>query len=98
MDKATIISGLQANRKQLKNFGVKKLGLFGSYARNCAGEDSDVDLLVFFETGKKNLNNLLDTHHFLENLFGHKTELITEESLSHEFKELILKDMIYVGI
>lgn len=98
MDKAAIISGLQANREQLRSFGVKRLGLFGSYAKNCAGEHSDVDLLVFFETGKKNLNNLLATHHFLENLFGRKTELITSESLSDEFREIINKDMVYVGI
>jgi uncharacterized protein len=96
-NKATLLNLIQSNQTQLKAFGIKKLGLFGSFARNHARPDSDIDLLIFFEKGEKNLENLLGAHEYLEKLFGRKTELITEDSLTDSFKILIRKDIEYVG-
>jgi predicted nucleotidyltransferase len=96
-NKATLLNLIHSNQTQLKAFGIKKLGLFGSFARNQASTESDIDLLIFFEKGEKKLENLLGAHEYLEKLFGRKTELITEDSLTESFKKLIRKDIEYVG-
>jgi len=37
----------------LEQFGVKRIGLFGSYVKNQQNEESDLDFLVEFKKGKK---------------------------------------------
>jgi predicted nucleotidyltransferase len=98
LNKSLIINSLKENQDKLKSFGIKQLGLFGSYARNQENENSDIDLLIVFEKGKKNINNLLGLHTYLESLFGKKTELITEDSISDFFKKSISNEIEYVGI
>ncbi len=98
LSKSVIISSILDNRLRLKHFGIEQLGLFGSFARNEQRINSDIDLLVKFENGKKNLNNLLNAHEYLESIFERKTELITQESVSAEFIKNISKDIQYVSI
>jgi predicted nucleotidyltransferase len=42
-----------------KQFGVAKIGIFGSFARGEERPDSDVDVLVTFQKGKKTFDNLM---------------------------------------
>ena len=44
-----VLSRIQEHRRQIRNLGVKRLGLFGSFVRQQQGDDSDIDVLV--ETG-----------------------------------------------
>jgi predicted nucleotidyltransferase len=44
---------LPGQREQLRALSVAQLGLFGSFVRNEAGPESDVDLLVGFQEGRK---------------------------------------------
>ncbi len=44
--KQNIITVLKENDKILKKFGIKKIGLFGSFVREKQNNDSDVDLLA----------------------------------------------------
>jgi len=44
--KQDIVSLLEQNRSRLKAFGVKKIGLFGSFVRGEQRPGSDIDLLV----------------------------------------------------
>ena len=76
-----------------KQYKVKKLGYFGSYARNEANEDSDVDILVEFsgDVGWE----FLDLKDFLENNLNTKVDLVTMNALKPQLKEEILKDVIY---
>lgn len=53
----------------LKEFGVHQIGLFGSYVRNEATQDSDIYFLVDFAIEKKSLHNLVYLGDFLEKLF-----------------------------
>lgn len=46
MKRAHVIEQLRSNRERLNGLGVKRLFLYGSAARDEAGPDSDVDLLV----------------------------------------------------
>jgi hypothetical protein len=63
-----IIATVAAQRKRLDALSVRELALFGSYARNEAREDSDLDFLVEFEV--KSFGHYMDLKEFLESLFG----------------------------
>jgi hypothetical protein len=51
-NKEQIFRILQSNNQQIRNFGVKKIGLFGSFAKNQQTDDSDIDFIVEFEEEK----------------------------------------------
>jgi len=75
--------------------GIKRIGLFGSYARGEQRDDSDIDLLVEFDEGKKSYDNFMDLCFFLEELLGKKVDLLTPESLSPFIRPFIEKDVRY---
>ncbi len=60
LNKAIIFEELRRNKEVLINYGVKQIGLFGSFVRDEGKEDSDVDFLVDFEKEKKTLKNLVN--------------------------------------
>ncbi|GAH47221.1 unnamed protein product, partial [marine sediment metagenome] len=43
----------EENIEKIKKYGVKRIGVFGSYVRNEQKSESDIDILVEFEKGKK---------------------------------------------
>ncbi len=59
MDKEEVIRLIKENYGEIKKFGVKRIGIFGSVVRGEAGEDSDIDILVEFEYGNAVSNNTL---------------------------------------
>lgn len=59
MTKQELIRLLTENKKTITRFDVKKIGIFGSYARNEATQKSDVDFFVEFFPEKKTLTILL---------------------------------------
>ncbi len=77
--------------KILKKAGVKKAGLFGSYVRNEAREDSDVDILVEFKK-KISLFDLVRVERELRETIHREVELITYKSLNPLIKDTILKE------
>ena len=80
--KNDIISAIQEHRDKIKAFGVKKLGVFGSFVRGEQRLDSDIDLLVEFQTNQKTFDNFIQLSFFLEDLLKQQVELVTPESLS----------------
>ena len=80
--KERIFALLAANKDQITAFGVKRLGLFGSFVRGEQHPGSDIDLLVDFESQLKTFQNFMDLSFFLEELLGAKVELVTRESLN----------------
>ena len=46
--KKEILQHIAQNHAVLNRYGVKSIGLFGSFAKNCSTEKSDIDLLVDF--------------------------------------------------
>jgi predicted nucleotidyltransferase len=89
---------LEARRSDLRAFGLRRLGLFGSCARGEERLDSDMDFLVEFEPSRKTLSNLVDLGDFLETLFHRRVELITPESLSPYLGPKILREVHYVQL
>jgi predicted nucleotidyltransferase len=97
--KNELISKLLSQKERIRSFGVKELDLFGSFAKESnINPDSDIDLLVEFEEGKKIFDNFIDLNFFLEDLTGRKVELVTRSSLSPFIGPHIIKEMENVGI
>ena len=91
--KAQVQSLVKKNQATLKSLGVKRLGLFGSFARGKQRTRSDIDFLVEFEPGKKSFDNFMRLSFFLEDLFGRRVELVTPESLSPYIGPHIIKEV-----
>ncbi len=75
-----ILKILQRNRSLLKKYSVKRIGLFGSLARDEAANNSDIDLLVDFE--EKSFDNFIELAFELERIFNRKVDLLTEQGIS----------------
>jgi len=86
-----IMALLKEHRNILKQYGVKKIGLFGSYAREEQKRRSDIDFLVEFE--EPNFDNFMDLTFYFENLFGKKVELITNGNLSPHIQPDVEKEV-----
>ena len=96
--KQDILNLLRQNRAHLKALGVRRIGLFGSFVRGEQHSDSDVDLLVEFESGRKTFDAFMSLAFFLEEILAHKVELVTVESLSPYLGPHILKEVEYVAV
>jgi len=94
-DKNTILKTLADHRGQLEGYGVKQIGLFGSYVRNEATGNSDIDLLVDMHKDRKTFRNFMSLNYFLEELLHNKVELVTLQSLSPYIGPHILKTVEY---
>ena len=95
--KEEIVAVLLANRRQIRNLGVKRLGLFGSFARGEQSETSDVDLLVEFDPGQKSFDRFMELVFLLEDLLCRRVELVTPEALSPYIGPRILEEVEYVA-
>ncbi len=96
--KEEIFQLLRSNTKQIKDFGVKRIGLFGSFVNNKQTKDSDIDFLVEFEKEKKSYRSFINLSFFLEELFGRKVDVLTNKSLSPFLESHILKETEYVSL
>jgi len=96
-NKSTLFIALENNSKVIKSFGVERIGVFGTFVRNTADSNSDVDFIVEFKSGEKSYDNLFALYHYLEHLTQRKVEVITKESLSPYIGPHILQEVEYVS-
>jgi len=96
--KQDIVTVLRENRELIQGLGVKRLGLFGSFVRGEQRAESDVDLLVEFEPGKKTFDNFMALAFLLEELLRRRVELVTAESLSPYLRPHILDEVEDVAL
>ena len=97
LDKEHIVTILKNYKPQLTSeMGIKRIALFGSYARNTQTLESDIDLLI--EQNSINYQKLVKTLLFIEEKFpGTKIQLTRKgPHLSDKFLKAIEKDLIYV--
>ena len=87
---------LKQNLDAIRNFGVKQIGIFGSYIKNQQKDISDIDILVVFEKGRKSFNSFIKLLYFLEDLTQKRIDLVTKESLSPYIGPYILKEVVYI--
>lgn len=94
-NKSEIFQRLIENGNTIAEFGVRRFGLFGSFLTDVHNEDSDVDLIVEFEQGKKSFDSFMNLSFFLEDILGRKVDLVTPESLSPHIGPKILNEVEY---
>ncbi|MGD1152422.1 MAG: nucleotidyltransferase family protein [Syntrophales bacterium] len=96
--KQDIMNALHQTRTKIRELGVKRLGLFGSFVRGGQHLDSDIDLLVEFEHGRKTFDSFMELCFFLEELLQRKVELVTIESLSPYLGPHIIEEVEYAAL
>ena len=74
-----IIAKLKEHHDALKQFSVRRIGLFGSYAAGRQTPKSDIDFVVEF--GEPTFDNYMALIDFLEKLFGKKVDVLTPEGV-----------------
>ena len=88
-----ILRILEQNSVRLRQMGVRKIGLFGSYRRGRPASESDMDFLVVLE--RPSFDTYMDLKFFLEDLFGCRVDLVMEESLKPRLRPYILGEVAY---
>jgi len=87
-----VVGRIRRLEPELRAHGVRRLALFGSFARNEQHADSDVDFLVEFAPGRKTFNDFIAVGDLLEDSLGRRIELLTPESLSPHIGPHILQE------
>ena len=77
------------------HYGVRRLGLFGSYVREKQSKRSDIDILVTFNRDI-DLFDFLDLHEYLESQLRLKVDLVMESALKPAIGKRILSEVEYV--
>ena len=96
-ERERIIGYLQDHKQEfLNNYGIERIGLFGSVMRDELRADSDIDLAIEMTSSKKNLRNFLAFKRELELVFGRSVDVGIESSLKPAVKKSIAKDIHYV--
>ena len=98
MNKNEIINYLQEQQPYFYNtFGIKFIGLFGSFSRGDETDESDIDILYDIEKDKKlSMFKYLKIASQLENFFHKKIDLVRVDTLKPTVKKYVEKDLIYV--
>ena len=90
----SIVTFLRQHKEEMHTkFSVEKVGVFGSYAKQRATEESDIDVFVVFS--QKSFRNLTRLYTYLEQAFGTKVDIVTDHknmrpSLRREIEENIV--------
>ena len=96
MNRAELLKRLREHKTTLvQNFGVTKLALFGSFARDQAADDSDVDILVQFN-GPATSKQYFGVQFYIEDLLSCQVDLVTNKALRAEVRPYVERDIINV--
>jgi uncharacterized protein len=97
MNKERVLSLLATRREDIiVRFGVKKLSVFGSAARDDMRSGSDVDILVEFQ-GAATFDQYMDLKAYLETILGTSVDLVTEDAVKPRMRSVIEKDIVRVA-
>ena len=88
----TILS--EQKEKLRKQYNVKNIGIFGSYARGEQTSASDVDILVEFE--KPIGLAFVELADYLEQLIGEKVDVVSRGAIKPRMWEYVASDVLYV--
>ncbi len=90
-----ILKRIKKEKKKLKEKGVKKIGLFGSYAKDKQKQKSDIDFLIEFD--KVDFDRYLFILNLLKKMFNRKVDLVIETDLKPELN-YVKEEAKYVQI
>ncbi|RLD48581.1 MAG: DNA polymerase subunit beta [Bacteroidetes bacterium] len=95
-EKGKILQILRKKKSILRNYGVKRIGLFGSYLKNEQNTESDIDILIDFFPEKETFDNFMKVCEILEDAFpAYKLDIVTKNGLSKYIGSYILKETEY---
>ena len=95
INKTQAIGKISSQKTFLKDkYFVKEIGIFGSVARGDQKPDSDVDILVDFES-PIGIFDFIRLEDYLSKLLGSKVDLVTKTGLKSAIKDDILNQAIY---
>jgi len=78
-----------------EKYGMRRIGIFGSYSRGEQNIGSDVDLLVEFDK-PIGFFGFVAVENYIGERLGVKAELVTEDALKPRMKPHVLEEVIYV--
>lgn len=91
-----IIEKLRTDKAALDAYGVKAIGVFGSVARGQAGPDSDVDIIVDYDSSvTRGLFGFLEMKEHLEELLGCDVDLVMRSGVHRRLRDRILGETVY---
>ncbi|HPJ15950.1 MAG TPA: nucleotidyltransferase domain-containing protein [Spirochaetota bacterium] len=92
-----IMNVLHSEKERLNSLGVKSIGLFGSYLRGEADENSDIDILIdLSDDSNMTLFSLIELEQSLSFKFNKKVDLVIRRDLKRAIGEKILSEVVYV--
>lgn len=95
MNRDAVIAALRAHEPELKAVGVIRLSLFGSTARDTAGEAPDIDLLAAFDEARPlSLLDVIRIENQLADLLGQPVDLIEEGTLKPRVRQNVDREAV----
>jgi len=92
-----ILEYLKKNKSILYDqFGVTRMGIFGSFVRRAQVASSDIDMVVDIEKARKNIHNFFQLKRFLEKELEKKIDIGFEHTLKPVVRDKIKEQIIYV--
>lgn len=98
MNIQTIKSTIEQHKAQLRAFGLRRVGIFGSAVSGSLMPQSDVDLLLDFDPDKKTYRNFFRGTECLESLLQRPVDAVTAQGLSPYIRPYIEREITYVQI
>ncbi len=96
--KQELIQALILHAGEIQSFGVKCIGIFGSFVHGNVTQNSDVDFYIDFDPEYKTLKNFVGLSTFLQRISGRKVEIVTPQSLNQFTGNHITRDVEYVTL
>lgn len=78
-----------------EKYGVKRIGLFGSYSREEQKDSSDIDVIVEFNDTQLSFDNYMDLKFYLEDTFQKPVDLVIINDIKPALKPSILGSAKY---
>jgi len=91
-----ILGALAEHRERIRSLGIRRIGVFGSFARGEEREESDIDILIEFEEGGRSFDTYMDLKFFLEDLFGRRVDLVDRDAIKPALAPHILWSVRYL--
>ena len=93
-DKADILRVIREKQPELADrFTVRRIGVFGSFAKATASAESDVDILV--ELAEPTFDHYMDLKFFLEELLNRSVDLVISDTVKPRLRPIIEKEIVY---
>lgn len=89
---------IEAHIAEFQALGARRIGVFGSFVRGEARDDSDVDVYVEFDDPKRGYDNFFALHERLEQLLGRRVDLVTDKAITESKARLILPTVRYATL